>query len=532
MYRVMIVDDEQLIRITLKNMLDWKALDCSILALAKDGQEAWQIFEEATPEIVITDLKMPKLDGIELIRRIKERSPDTQVIALSNHSDFELVKEAMKAGAFDYLLKITLEEDELKEVIEQVKEKCVVHKSSNIKRYEPVLERLQHFLILKKNDHEINMEETKKLLESALFDSFRASYQMAYFRVDNIKLYHQTHKEGHDVIRNNLSDLMTETIPNFMKFEMIFVSNHSGILIFQSKERLRILNICNTIMRNIAQYMDLQLSITLSETSHDLNEFFSIYAQLLERHEMRFYVGEGILIQAEELTTFNRLKMEDVDFHIRMLEAVNSRDLGILKEVHHESMMYMKENFIRPLDVLDYEIFILNNIEGNELSKGLKTSFGFQNFVTMIHQCETIDKLDQLLQEAFKQISVWLMDDGSNRYGKDITEVINYVEQNYTQKITLKMLAQEFNINESYLSRMFKSQTGKNLIYYVNEKKMRKAKELLSNPQIMVKQAAYAVGYDDQFYFNKLFKRFFGESPTEFRKRLSEQEKQEDEATS
>lgn len=107
MYRVMIVDDEQLIRITLKNMMDWQALDCAILALAKDGEEAWQIYQEAHPEIVITDLKMPKMDGIELIQRIKKDNPNTQIIALSNHSDFELVKEAMKAGAYDYLLKVT-----------------------------------------------------------------------------------------------------------------------------------------------------------------------------------------------------------------------------------------------------------------------------------------------------------------------------------------------------------------------------------------------------------------------------------------
>ena len=82
------------------------------------------------------------------------------------------------------------------------------------------------------------------------------------------------------------------------------------------------------------------------------------------------------------------------------------------------------------------------------------------------------------------------------------------------------MLATHFGINESYLSRMFKNQTGKNLIYFINEKKMNKARELLKDPDMMVKEAAYAVGYDDQFYFNKLFKRFFGVSPTEYRRRF------------
>ena len=101
------------------------------------------------------------------------------------------------------------------------------------------------------------------------------------------------------------------------------------------------------------------------------------------------------------------------------------------------------------------------------------------------------------------------------------------MENNYTQKITLKMLATKFGINESYLSRMFKNQTGKNLIYYVNEKKMHKARELLGNPHMMIKEAAYAVGYDDQFYFNKLFKRFFQVSPTEFRRRIQAQKQEE-----
>ncbi len=125
MYKVLIVDDERLIRITLKNMLDWKALDCEVIATVKDGEEALRVFDGLHPEIVITDLKMPGMDGIELIKKIKERNKNTQVIALSNYSDFEYVRDAMKAGAFDYLLKVTLEKSELQRIIEQVKESCV-----------------------------------------------------------------------------------------------------------------------------------------------------------------------------------------------------------------------------------------------------------------------------------------------------------------------------------------------------------------------------------------------------------------------
>lgn len=517
----MIVDDEQLIRITLKNMIDWESLDCSILALAKDGEEAWRLFQEARPEIVITDLKMPKLDGIALLRRIKEESPNTQVIALSNHSDFELVKEAMKAGAFDYVLKVTLEEKELTRIINEVKELCVPEGSQVRSRYEAIIEKLQHHMILCKDEHELLPHHAMDFWESPFFDPYREAYQIAYFRVDNINLYYQSKASAHEAIRRNLNDIMLETIPNFLTSQIIFISNHSGILLFQGKEKLRILNTCNSIMRNINQYLDVQVSITLSKHSQDITSFLSLFKEVLDRHEMRFYVGEGILIEAEELMTFNRLHMEDVSFHTQVLEAVSSRDFTPMQEIEQAFMTYMKEQFIRPSDVLDYVIFILNNIEGNELARGIKTGFHFQDIVTMIHQCETIDKLDEIMKEVFQQIEAWLMASTSNRYRRDITNIIAYVEENYTQKITLKKVAEIFEINESYLSRMFKSETGKNLIYYVNEMKMRKARELLCNPKIIIKEAATAVGIDDQFYFNKLFKKFYGISPSEFCKRIS-----------
>lgn len=119
MYKVLIVDDERLIRMTLQNMLDWKELNCDVVAAVKDGIEAYGVFQKVHPDLIITDLKMPQMDGIELIRKVKEERADTQIIALSNYSDFELVRDAMKAGAADYLLKVTLDKEQLEKAVRQ-----------------------------------------------------------------------------------------------------------------------------------------------------------------------------------------------------------------------------------------------------------------------------------------------------------------------------------------------------------------------------------------------------------------------------
>lgn len=522
MYKVLIVDDERLIRITLKNMLDWKALDCDIVAMVKDGEEAMRVFEEIQPEIVITDLKMPGMNGIELIAKIKEQNKNTQVIALSNYSDFEYVRDAMKAGAFDYLLKVTLEKKELERIIEQVKENCVSTSISSQDSHDSSFKELQQYLILIRNDHSVNQEELKQLLKQPAFDDYRKVYQMAYVRVDNINFLYQGKIRDHAMLRRHLQDLMKDAIPLSMKHRSLFISNHSGIILFQSSEKLRVLNICNSMIRNISQYMDLRISITLSDAMTSLDDFYQVYKSLLLAHETRFYEGEGVLVQSEEPQEFQDLNMNDITFHVDILEAVRNKNFMRVHDLKEEILTYMKENFIRPYLVLEYFIFIFNNIEGHEISKGTRHAIPFDKIAAQIRLCETADRLNMTVDESFQIIETWLEDDRTSKYRKDVLEIMGYIEDHLDQKLTLKGIADHFSMNESSLSRMFKNDTGINLNYFINEKKMKKAKELLSADDTMIKDVAMAVGMEDQLYFNKVFKKYYHISPSEFKKNLSE----------
>ena len=113
-----------------------------------------------------------------------------------------------------------------------------------------------------------------------------------------------------------------------------------------------------------------------------------------------------------------------------------------------------------------------------------------------------------------------MKDSSSSKYRREITEVMDFVEKNYHQKLNLKMLAETLDMNESTLSRLFKSETGINLNYYMNEKRMKKAKELLQEPAYKIKDVANAVGMEDQLYFNKVFKKYYHVSPSDYRKKV------------
>ena len=520
MYKVLIVDDERLIRITLKNMLDWKALDCEVIATVKDGEEALRVFDELHPEIVITDLKMPGMDGIELIKKIKERNKNTQIIALSNYSDFEFVRDAMKAGAFDYLLKVTLEKSELQNIIEQVKESCVESSRNEHNEYEIAINKLRECIVLMENEHMFQKEKLEEVLSLSVFEQCSKGFQMAYFRVDNINYLYQTKIKDHEGLHQNLKDLIKESIPIMMRYHLIFTSNHSGIIMFESKEKLRVLNICHSIIRNITQYLAIQISISLSDIIPSLDNFYEQFNLLLKTHARCFYLGEESLIQVEEHGDFNELDMNEVDFHLQILNAMQIKDFTKVYSIIENIMSFMQENEILPQSVKEYFMFIFHNIEGNEMAKGLRHAFPFDSVTAQIPMCETSAKLKEIVKGSFQIIENWMKDSSSQLYRKEILDAIEYIETNIHRKLSLKMIADYLHMNESTLSRMFKNETGVNVNYYINERKMKKAMELLSRQDSMIKDVALAVGIEDQLYFNKVFKKYYNISPSEFKKQI------------
>lgn len=120
MYKVIIVDDEKIVRIGLKTIIKWNENGYELVGEAKDGISAFSMVQKYNPDIIITDLKMPNLDGIGLIKKLKEENYKCKVLVLSNYSDFELVKEAMKLGAVDYILKLTMQPDDLLKILNQM----------------------------------------------------------------------------------------------------------------------------------------------------------------------------------------------------------------------------------------------------------------------------------------------------------------------------------------------------------------------------------------------------------------------------
>ena len=135
MYRALLVDDERIVKLAIKSMIQWEALGLELAGTASNGTSALQMIEKSKPDIIITDIKMPGMDGVELIRKLKELEFDGEILVLSNYNDFELVREAMRYGAYDYVLKVTVKSEDfsklLKDMLEKLEKKRGAGKNTN-----------------------------------------------------------------------------------------------------------------------------------------------------------------------------------------------------------------------------------------------------------------------------------------------------------------------------------------------------------------------------------------------------------------
>ena len=509
MIRIMVMDEEEQVGVRLNNILQEQGGDFCIAGIAHDHKQARRLWNEIQPDIIITETSLPGWNAQDFLSEIKEMATVTPLIVLTHANDYDSMRMMMKAGALDYLSKAALSEAELIQVLNTAKQAGEIYHQRALHSLKELLRSIQEGGVVRQTYEEV-------IKHIPLKPSLRSGYRIAYIQFDYRALSH----EANSVIDERFLALLPTWNSNNLDYEYVKLNHHSGVFFIAESKIDAMIDTLQEIIQKAKETLELRLSITLSDVCGDLMTIPEKFQAVLQAHDRHFYMGANSIVKTWECFDFSALNPEMTDYHNRLWEALKIRDFEELLRVHRELIDDAQKHHLNPQALLDYEVFVLNNMEGNECTKGVKTLFNFCEVIASLRLCRDIKELDSVLRQAYTHMEQWFREETGNRYGKDIIDIINFVEANYTQKITLRMLADTFGMNESYLSRMFKNQTGKNLIYFINEKKMNKARELLKDPDMMVKEAAYAVGYDDQFYFNKLFKRFFGVSPTEYRRRF------------
>jgi len=387
--KVMLADDELLVRLGIKSLIEWEKHGFSFIGDAPDGVKALELMEQEVPDILLTDIIMPRMDGLELIETAKQRYPDTLFIVLSSHNEFDYVRKAMRMGVEDYILKTSLKPAELLQILEEASHK-----------------------IAKKREHHFS-------------DTAQAEQRLSRKEVISGKL--------RSWLETGFADEMEADCPE----ETEGLPADSFLLIAQPR----------LLREGVQESSAMKMLVHLFQS--ELGERLVCSPIETKGQEIVLLISEPDCAAVPEL-----------------LIGASSRMLGITLNVG--------------------------------VSGTVRT---WQDFGTAYAQA-----MDMLSENRVS---------GTAR--EDIKRLLDFMKENYAQDISLRTAADIVNMSESYLSYIFKKETGTGFTDYLNQLRVDKAVHYLMNSQLPVYEIAMEVGYENINYFGRIFKKIKGVSPQKYR---------------
>lgn len=534
MISVLAVDDEKIVRIALQTMLAWEEHGFRLVGTASDGLQALELAARHTPDIIVTDLKMPNLDGIELIKRLQAGFFTGKCLVLSNYGEFELVREAMKLGASDYLLKVTLEPEELltalKRAAEQLAEQrkqTALHAEMKAAYSENGLRRrnaawVDWLTAPERSGEAFGPESDGSELDGAAFDA-GSLMVLAIDRYDAV-VANGKHKDK-ELLRSSVINIIRESLAEGGLREIVRINDRTFVILMTadgrdlSADKLQLA--AGRLQNVLRMYLNIEASIAIGQAYEGAAGLRKAYADSLKSLELRFYSGVGALIQAGEF--------ENAPSGSRLSLLGMAKRIGPLLEENDviRADAAMGELLDKAI-ALRYPPSELKKLTARMLDEWEKlvVTWGDESFALpaeTLAEMAAAEEEDVFRRAALRALHLCasrLNEAKSRKFRKEIHAVIDYMQENLNARLTLAMIAGEVHLNESYLCRLFKQETGVSIFAYLNAERVKRAMELLKRPDAVVKEVAAEVGIDDPFYFNRLFKKLNGLSPSEYKKKM------------
>lgn len=486
--RILIVDDDQNFRYALSELIPWRENGFEVVDQAVHGQQALEMLKKSRYHVVITDMEMPITDGVELTRVINEQYPDTIVVALSAYDDFGFVKESMKFGAKDYILK---QEFEPETALQLILELCA-------KTYQDEMEELSR----EQFNHTLYQYLKGALpLEKAevIVQKFQNREPMLVFCV------RCTESSG---FTNHFEKEQEYRLLRCMKYD-----RENWFFILQlpvTNSRQTQLIWIQKILTGLKGCFAGKIYIGYSEEAGDILHLPRLFSQAETALEYARYFPETEKFSYLEIS--GKEKRRDRKFHISQLPEGSSMDELLMwfcetmrewfpePEALDENILIFYREYIRKngISVLENEIM--------QFYQQVRLEFTLQDKSDLLyHELEEIVQKQGSLQEV---------------HHSSIRKALEYINEHYNEELTLAELAAYTGLSENYFSNLFKKETGKNLKTYLNYLRIHEAKKLLRNTNLKVYEIAGRVGFHNATYFTSTFRKITGESVTDFRNHL------------
>jgi two-component system response regulator YesN len=472
MYKVFIVDDEALVIKSLKGSVDWQEYGFEVIGEAYNGIEAYEKILQIRPDIVFTDIRMPGLNGLELIKKVKETCPNTKFVVVSAYAEFAYAQRAMSYGALGYCLKpfddieIISMLKKAKEILDKAKELLemdifAIIEGKNLDNGEKLKE------IFDTIGFQVDERKGVIILVSVGADKLEFCSEFKYFslKIGSSKYiylinYYDQREQIKEYIRNNLPE------------------NVKGVGIGRE------LKVCNSLKENI------------DEASIAAYQFFM--------------TGErGVY----ELGSYNTEQLNSIIK--RLEEVINSKNIVLVQNILDDFADLFKQGIMNTRHA-----FIIYNIITSSFYR--LNSENTEGYIFSIEQLMDLFHSGQDMLEYFKDIFIKYLSENKQYIPDKIRngsfrQILKFINDNFNKDISLQSISQSFTINPSYISQLFKKELGITFTEYLTKLRISFASELLKTTDLTVGEISEKAGYIDYFYFTRTFKKVTSKTPSQYR---------------
>lgn len=529
-YKVLFVDDEESVRESIIKKVKWEELGFVIVGDAENGEQALDKLENLDVDVILTDIKMPFMDGITLAKKVKAIRSSIEIVFFSGFNEFEYAKEAINIGVTQYILK-PVDSVELSKILKELKEKMdrKLEEKSNIEKLRfkynaslPILR--EHFLHQLVNG-KLNEDEIKKGLDNYnlpinngsnwIVASIQVNIPVETRRKDLVSLHNAV-----ELVPIAVIELITEELMDFCEF-CAYESTIGINIIGSLNQRLPIsfVNRLNNLCKDSKRVLDLSLTIGVGGVVNKLSYIHKSFLQSKDALGYREIIGNGTAIYIMDVEPIESQYIEfDEELEGELLQAIKFSGQAEIERVVHKIMnklilsnIHTSQRQVYLISILDtllrtiqkYEIYSLK-YDFFEHINNLSTSEDIQ--IWLIEICIHINKNIDIERNA------------NNR--NLITNAKQYILENFQNpELSVDMVCNYLHLSEAYFSTFFKKETGISYINFLTELRMNRALELLNRTDKKIHVIATETGYVGANYFSYVFKKYYGISPSKYREK-------------
>ncbi|EMS70072.1 response regulator transcription factor [Ruminiclostridium cellobioparum] len=498
LYKVLIVEDNDIIREDIEHLIDWTKHGYKLVTGAKNGEEGLAMFHRYNPDIVITDIKMPVMSGLEMIDQIRKTGSHAQFILLTAYEEFEYAKKALYLDVHSYVLKHEVDDEIL--LCELEKQKAALNKERNMGRITKSMS-LKEYL-------------TRGDIVSQGVDNFFRWHGRSIVMVVELGEIPGNGLTAYKRLKETTEDMLSE-----YEFESVDIGAREYVIFLKVPESLSEARSRDFVRAFVKKQQDAFSKILEVNTAVGIGPYIFHTDKILDGYKVAkkilrqkvFYKGDCVL-DIQDIPPGHG-KAEEVR---ELIKATKQNISGMNREVLHKQLLALFTDLLvqyKSVELLDecvHElIYTLANVNNQN---GLESLHDRLDNIILCSRSGNVYELVELYNEAIGKLEAALMP----QYSKKIRDIIKYIHEHYQEEVNLSDLSRKLDISVIYISQLFKREVGMNFSSYLTKVRMDKAVELLETGNYKVYEVSEMVGYQTIQYFSKMFKKETGKMPSDF----------------